>query len=28
MLETARDAMKMRQFMLGHLAGAQKAEGT
>ena len=26
-LETARDAMKMRQFMLGHLAGAQKAEG-
>jgi len=27
MLENARDAMKMRQFMLGHLAGAQKAEG-
>lgn len=26
-LENARDAMKMRQFMLGHLVGAQKAEG-
>jgi len=27
MLENARDAMKMRQFMLGHLAGSQKLEG-
>ena len=27
-LENARDAMKMRQFMLGHLVGAQKAESS
>lgn len=27
LLENARDAMKMRQFMLTHLAGALKAEG-
>ena len=27
MLENARDAMKMRQFMLTHLTGALKAEG-